>query len=325
MNRRTGITTGLALASVALLAACTPAVPQPVAALPAQETSAVTQVQIDRIVPATFAELAAADEAADADLLGERVAGDAVLVRSMEYAVAAVDGAGEPDVIPEDMQAVYVTDAEEWPRIMVGVTEPADESTTPVVAMWVQADVDSEYQMVGWAHMIPGATLPQMPGVGVGTPMVDLDDPDLDPTEVLHGYLDYLRHGSNSEYADAFGEDSYRDQIFANRRELNTIAQQASGRYRETIESDLDRTFALRTSDGGALLFAPVVIDGVFAVEDGATVTLSSLDQSLINGTVKDRVRHRYRDLIVISIPADADTLPVAVAADHQLTAVSAN
>lgn len=324
MNRRRLTVAALAILPALALAACTPSVPQPVAAVPAQETSAVTQVQIDRIVPATFAELAAADEAADASLLGERITGDAVAVRTMEYEIAKVDGAGNPDVIPETMQAVYVTDSDTWPRIMVGVTEPADESTTPVVALWVQQDVASDYQLVGWAHMIPGATLPAMPGVSVGAPMVDLEDPTLQPQEVLGGYLDLLARGGGSEYVDAFSDDSYRDQIFANRRELRTIADKASGSYKESFHADADGTYAIATSDGGALLFAPVTVEGLFTVEDGATVTLSKLDQSLISGTVKDTVRHTYSDLLVISIPADPDALPVAVAADHQLTGVSA-
>ncbi|MDN4479106.1 hypothetical protein QQX10_13485 [Demequina sp. SYSU T00039] len=324
MRRRSVILAALAVAPALALAACTPSVPQPVAAVPAQETSAVTQVQIDRIVPETFAELAAADEAADASLLGERITGDAVTVRTMEYAIAEVDGAGDPDVIPEDMQAVYVTDAETWPRVMVGVTEAPDESTTPVVVLWVQEDVESDYRMVGWAHMIPGATLPAMPGVSVGAPMVDLQDAELQPQEVLHGYLDYLRKGNGSDYKDAFEDDSYRDQIFANRKQLRETAEKASGTYKETYEPNLESTYAIGTSDGGALLFAPVTVEGLFTVEDGATVTLSSLDKSLISGSVEDTVRHTYTDLLVISIPADADALPVAVAADHQLTAVSA-
>ncbi|MDN4482544.1 hypothetical protein [Demequina lignilytica] len=324
MRRRSVTLAALAVAPALALAACTPSVPQPVAAVPAQETSAVTQVQIDRIVPETFAELAAADEAADASLLGERITGDAVTVRTMEYAIAEVDGAGDPDVIPEDMQAVYVTDAETWPRVMVGVTEAPDESTTPVVVLWVQEDVESDYRMVGWAHMIPGATLPAMPGVSVGAPMVDLEDAELQPQGVLDGYLDYLSEGDGSDYADAFEDDSYRDQIFANREQLRETAEKASGTYEETYEPNLESTYAIGTSDGGALLFAPVTVEGLFTVEDGATVTLSSLDESLISGSVDDTVRHRYSDLLVISIPADAEALPVAVAADHQLTAVSA-
>ena len=222
------------------------------------------------------------------------------------------------------MQAVYVTDSDTWPRIMVGVTDPADEDTTPVVALWRQLDVESDYQMVGWAHMIPGATLPAMPGVSVGAPMVDLEDADLQPTEVLHGYFELLREGTDSEFLDDYETDSYREQIFANRRELRSIAKKASGNYTEKYTSDLDATYAIGTSDGGALLFAPVTVDGVFAVKDGATVTLSKLDKSLISGTVKATVRHTYRDMVVISIPADPEVKPAVVAADHHLVAVSA-
>ncbi len=314
------------VASAALgLAACTPAVPQPVSAAPAQETSAVTQLQVDRIVPATFAELAAADEARDGTLLGERVAGDAAEVRAFQYREAGVEGGPVPDVIPEDMQAVYVTDDETWPRVMVGVTAQPDETTTPVVVLWVQDNVEADYRMVGWAHMIPGATLPAMPGVSVGAPSVDLEDPDLNPNATLNAYLELLRNGSESEFADDFEEDTYRRQLFENRQQLSDVASRGNGTYSETFDPHPDRTYAIATSDGGALLFAPVTVSSSLRVTEGATVTLSALDAALIEGGNNDNVRHTYRDLLVLALPADPDALPAVVAADHQLIGVNAD
>lgn len=325
MRRRTWTLAALAIAPVVALTACTPAVPKPVAAVPAQETSAVTQVQIDRIVPATFDELAAADAATDPNLFGTRIAGDAAQVRGMQYRLAGTAGPQAVDVIPSDMQAVYVTDAETWPRIMVGVTEAPDDTTTPVVVLWVQQDVESDYQMVGWAHMLPGATLPAMAGVSVGAPMVSLDDPDLNPGQVIDSYTDLLANGASSPYYEGtFEPDGYRDQVFTNRAGLNDIAATASGSYSETYTADKAASYAIATSDGGALVFAPVTAEGTFTVSEGATVTLSAVDAAIISGEVSTTVKHTYRDLVVFSIPAGGDVKPAVVAADHQLIAVSA-
>ncbi|WP_062523097.1 hypothetical protein [Demequina silvatica] len=323
--RRQAAVAGAALAGIALLAGCTPAVPEPVAAPAAQESSAITQTQIDRIVPATFAELQAADKAKDPELLGERVQGAAVTVRGVQYELAAAGDKSAVEKIPEAQQAVYVSAEGVFPRIMVGVTE-APEDATPLVLLWEQTDIDADYALIDWAHMVPGATLPAMPGPAVGSNQLPLDSDAVDPTprKVVRDYVKLLRQGPKSEFADEFAADTYRARLFAARKVLTAAAKKGDGSYVDTVQARVDETFAMATADGGALVFAPLVVTSSLRVKGGATVSISDADKALVKGKLKDRVTHTYRDLVVFHVPADGQGKPAVVAADHHLIKVAA-
>ncbi|WP_062386325.1 hypothetical protein [Demequina iriomotensis] len=325
--RRHAAAAGAIALGLVVLAGCTPDVPPAVPAPDAAETSAITQTQVDRIVPATFEELAAADEAKDADLLGERVGGVVPRVRAAQYTLAEAGDKAALETIPSTMQAVYVSAEGVFPRMMVGVSE-APEDSTPVVLLWLQEDVDSEYQLQDWAHMVPGATLPAMPGVAVGSSQLALDSDAVSPSpqQVVDDYLTLLDEGAKSDLADEFAPDTFRDRLFAARKVLNTAAKKGDGSYVDTITSRAEDTYAIATADGGALVFAPIVVRSSLRVKGGATVSISDADKSLVSGKLKDRVTHTYRDLVVIHVPAEGaeDAKPAVVAADHHLIRVEA-
>ena len=153
-----------ATAAAMLLAGCASAPPVTGATPSLEAEASLIDTQAASVIDATFAELDAADAAKDADLFESRVAGDAALVREAEYTVAKkVDDASRA-TLPSTMQGVYVSRSDTWPRMMAAVSEPPADDLTPVVYLWVQESVQEPYQLVAWAHMIPGAVLPAMPG-----------------------------------------------------------------------------------------------------------------------------------------------------------------
>ena len=323
--RRSAIVAATA-ASLIVLAGCTPPVPDPALAPPPQETSAITDSQIDRIVPATFAELAAADEARDASLLGDRVSGTAQTIRDVQYQLRKAGDKSAIETLPSTMQAVYVSAEGVYPRMLVGVSEAA-EGSTPVVSMWLQPDVDSQYSMVEWAHMIPGATLPAMPGTTVGANQLplDTDQVPITPEQAVEDYVTLLQNGAGSKFNDQFEPDTYRQRLFAARKVLTDAAKKGDGNYVDTVETRMDETYAMATADGGALVFAPLRIASSLRVKGGATVSISDADKALVEGKVSDRITHIYRDFVIIHIPADAEAKPAVVAADHHVVRVRAN
>lgn len=324
MRRAPLIATGAVVISFAL-AACTPPVPV-VNTTPAPDLrAAVVDAQVQRIVPETFAELAAADAAKDAALLTDRVGADAKRVRAAEYKQASAKGGPAPTELPSTMQAVYVSAQDTWPRMLVGVTAQPTDQLTPVVMLWVQDDVLSDYQLRGWAHMIPGATLPAMPGPKSGATQLPLDTTAVTPSpgRALADYLDLLRQGADGDLNAQFAPDSYRDRLFTARTVLTKAAKAAGGAYVDTIQPDEERTYTFQTADGGALVFAPVSVASSFSVKN-ATVSVPAADQPLVEGKLTSKVTHRYLDLIVIYIPGPATgAKPVVVAADHDLVKVS--
>ncbi|WP_152650488.1 hypothetical protein [Demequina aurantiaca] len=324
MRRMTVVAMAAAGAAV-LLAGCTPAVPVAGVAEPVEVTAAVTDDQSDRVQSQTFEELAVADEAKSTKTLDVRVGGDAKVVRGAEYKQQSADDGPKPDVLPSDMQAVYVTSAETWPRVMVGVSDQPSEDTTPVVSVWVQDDVDTPYQFRNWAHMVPGATLPAMPGPTVGADELAMDSTIGEDTlqSYVDNYLELLRKGEDDDLNETFAEDSYRDQLFTARGVLTAAAKKADGKYVDTVEPEEKSTYALATADGGALIFAPLRIDSSFSVED-AKVSVPAADEPLVDGDLVDKVTHEYRDMVVMYVPpADSEDLPAVVAADHHLVRVS--
>lgn len=316
-----------AAVTVLALAGCVADVPDPVtdpAAL--VETGSLLQPQADAIIAESLASLAAADRARDWSETGDRVGGRwARLVREAEYAQddADVDNAISP--APTGIQAVYVSAAETFPRVLVAVSTTDEGIATPWVGLWVQDDIDTPYQLRNWAHMIPGASLPEMPAAATGAQQLGLEDAvaSVTPFDAVRSYFELLREGEDSEYADLFVEDAYRERLFTARESLEASADSADGSYSEEFTSDLDATFAMQTADGGALVFAPVSITSEFTVED-ATVSVSESEEALLDGELDDRVVHRYRDFVVIWVPpAGSEDLMAVVAAEHSLVEVT--
>lgn len=324
MNRLT--ITCAAAAGALLLTGCVAEVPAPVtSAPPMTEAAALLEPQSAEIIDATLAELSAADRAGDADLLTDRVGGDAKLLRGIEYTLAAEEDGPAPTTIPADMQAVYVSGAETWPRTLVAVTEQASEDATPVVLLWVQESIDDEYQLRGWAHMIPGATLPAMPGTSSGAEQLEMASDAVEPApeKALTDYVELLRAGASSDLEEAYAPDSYRERLFAARKTLTEAAEDSDGEYSDTIVTNVDRSFVMGTADGGALVFAPIRVTTSFTVED-ATVSIPEADEPLLEGELDDTVSHEYLDMVVIYVPGpDVDALPAVVAAEHTLIKVS--
>ncbi len=314
----------VATAAVLLLAGCA-AAPPVVSVTPSLEAeAALIDSQAAAVIDSTFAELSAADAAKDSDLFASRVAGNAALVRAAEYTVASNVADAPMSDLPSQMQGIYVSRSESWPRMLAAVSDPPEDDLTPVVYLWVQESVESPYRLVAWAHMIPGAVLPAMPGEINGAEPLQLGEDGVDPSprKALEDYVEYLRGGADSELAANFAEDSYASQLFSARGALSEAASTAGGAYVDTIQTNLAATFALATSDGGALIFAPVDIASSFSVSD-AKLKLSERDAPLVEGTPTDKVTYTYKDFVVLSVPPPGqDQLPAVVAAEHHLVSI---
>ena len=313
-----------AVVATVLLAGCA-AAPPLVSDTPSPAAeAALIDTQAQAVIDDTFAQLALADAAGDPELFATRVVDDAALVRAAEYKVKAAVAEANISTLPSQMQGIYVSRSDTWPRVLAAVSEQPEDNLTPIVYLWVQESIEEPYVLVDWAHMVPGAVLPAMPGAVSGAESLLLGEDGVDPSPrtALEDYVEYLRQGADSELAASFVPDTYAEQLFGARAALVEAASKAAGAYVDTIQPELDNTFALSTSDGGALIFAPVQISSSFSVSD-ATLTLSARDVPLLEGSASSRVTYHYRDFVVLSVPPPGlDQLPTVVAAEHHLVTI---
>ncbi len=306
------------------LAGCAAEPPVTGATPSAEASSALFDAQAQAVIEDTFATVAQADKAGDVTLLAPRVEGDAATVRGAEYVVSKAVAGALPSDLPTDTLGVYVSNSSTWPRVLAAVSEPPTDDLPPVVYLWVQDSVKDPYTLRAWAHMIPGAMLPAMPGAVDGATQLPLGEKGVEPAPraAIEDYAEYLRQGATSELAAQFAPDSYAQQLFAARDALAAAAAAAGGAYVDTIQPDLDAAYVLATADGGALVFVPVQVTSSFAVT-GATLKVSERDAPLLTGPVTTRATYTYRDLVVLSLPAPGlDQLPTVVAAEHHLVSV---
>lgn len=314
-----------ASATALLLAGCAATPPQATVTPSLQAEASLIDTQAAAVIDATFAELSEADAARNPERFVSRVAGNAALVRGAEYTVASKVADEPVSDLPSQMQGVYVSRSETWPRMLAAVSEPPADDLTPVVYLWVQESVDQPYRLVAWAHMIPGAVLPAMPGEVNGAEELPLGEDGVDPSPrtALEDYVEYLRQGADSDLAANFTDDTYAKQLFSARAALADAASSTGGAYVDTVQPDFAATFVLATADGGALIFAPIDIASSFSVKD-ATLTLSARDAPLLQGSANDKVTYNYRDFVVLSVPPPGQTqLPGVVAAEHHLVSIT--
>lgn len=323
--KRAPVMVAASIGAALVLAGCVAAPPAPGPAPQMAREAALLDEQAERVSADTFAQIHAADATLDVEALGDRIAGDALTVRTAQYKVAASAADNPPDVLPAQMQAHYVSGATSWPRMLASVSVQPGDNLTPVVSLWLQDDIATPYSLRAWAHMIPGASMPSMPTDVTGAAQLAITDESVSPTPqaAVEQYIEFLRAGKDSELAASFTADTYSERLFAAREVLTAAATGAGGAYSDTIEPDLDNTYVMATADGGALVFAPVTVTSAFSVVN-AKVSVPAADQALVEGTLNDKVTHHYRDLIVMYIPGPgSEALPGLVAADHHLVKVT--
>jgi hypothetical protein len=311
--------------SALLLTGCVAAPPAPGSAPQMAREAALLAEQALSVTDDTFEQVHDADAGLDASMLRDRIAGDALTVRTAQYKVATSAPDHAPDLLPAEMQAHYVSSATTWPRMLAAVSVQPGDNLTPVVSLWLQDDIVTPYSLRAWAHMIPGASMPSMPTDATGATQLAVTDATISPTPqaAIEQYVEFLRAGKDSELAASFTPDTYSERLFAAREVLTAAATGAGGAYTDTIEPDFDNTFVMATADGGALVFAPLTVTSAFSVVN-AKVSVPAADQALVEGTLNDKVTHHYRDLLVMYIPGPGvGTLPGLVAADHHLIKVT--
>jgi hypothetical protein len=242
--------------SLALLAGCSTDVPQPqpeeVAETP---PAALDEDRLARVLEEVQTTVAEADEARDPELLKPRVGGPALDMRAAEYKLAeATDGDSAPDPLTTAPQVAAVPAAEDFPRPAVVITQVPEGANLPLLLVLAQSTARDPYKMWGWVTLFPGIETPAMSHPDAGSAVVPLDADTLvvPPAEVLERYVDTLNK-SDSEFADQFAEDPFKESSRSTTTELDD-AIKAAGEATISAAAGDDGPIALATADGGAIV-----------------------------------------------------------------------
>lgn len=255
-----------ALALVFSLGACaeeepvpTPT-PDPVAESP---SAVVGEERLQEILDEVNAALTEADAESNSEKSSARVVGPAADLRQAEYDLSKVTE--DPvSALSTESQLSIVAATDEWPRTVFVATTIPDDANLPLLLALVQETPRSVYQLWSWVRILPGTELPQTAAAAVGSPPVAADSEDLlvAPSAVVKQYVDLLNEGDDdSEYAENFADDSFRELVAKEVSDLNSAVSDAG---KATISSAVrtdDGVLALQTYDGGAIVFASITSD----------------------------------------------------------------
>ncbi len=337
LARRTALTAGLLAASLALSAcAVEPPTPSPDAAV---EGPTLTRDGYSNVLAEVNAALTAASEAKDPELLKSRVTGPALTVRTSQLQVAAK--IGNTDLVtylPAEYEQFMVSTQTEWPRTAFAITTPTDNLGPQRMLVLTQDSARAPYKLWGWVQLRPGITMPQFADIKLGSEILAPDDASLkiSPQDVIGQYADVLTHGAESAFAGAFEsgeEDPFRILIASlvtahlAPGALDPNDPQIQGTYTWSFTPTPDTPVkAIRTADGGAVVFGALNGTETMGVVQGATIGPDGVTANALFGDLQrtNRVVSGFSDMVALFVPPAGSDQPVKlVGYSHVQTSIA--
>jgi hypothetical protein len=220
--------------------------------------------------------------------------------------------------------AVVLTRGAAYPRFFFAVLA-GTRSQAPVISLLTAKDASSPYRIAGSVIVLQGARLPALadPADGSSQLAPDTKGLALSPAQVATGYAAVLNTGSTAPEAADFTGDSFIQQVQA-----AAGAQRAGvarfGTYTQTHEAVPGATLAIRTSDGGALVFTALRRVSTFTGRPGNAATLPA-DVRVLTGEVQaSTFTTTAAELLLFSVPPAGKGRTTLVAASDGLISATA-
>jgi hypothetical protein len=247
-----------------------------------------------------------------------------------ELALADARIAAERKVKPAapakvDRLRLIVPSTKSWPRFFVAVGNTST-SSTPVLRVLASASPRDPYGLWAEALMLPGATLPETAPATTGSALVAPDAGGLvaTPKEALSGFAGYLNAGAESTASKQFRRSVFSDQLLqrlaGDRKALKAVATVDS---KHTVADPgaigAAEPLALRTVDGGALVFGELKQDYVITVKKGkGAVAVTDNDLAALAGgqkKIKKTLTRTAVEIVVLHVPPRGKGLITVIAA----------
>lgn len=281
--------------------------------------------QLARILGAVASTVADADAASEAKRLVSRVDGGALELRTGSYAVrAGNEGAAAPaPIAAEPVLLEMIPTGMEWPRTVVALTQGAD-NPVPQALLLVQETPRDNYRLTSAVQMLPGSTFPSPPVPGATGP-VPLDDAGAlatAPQAAVASIAEFLTNPSGSN-AETFEENSFAEAITEYQAGVVADPGNRAANITFTHAAEDDRTQALLTADGGAMVFGYLTHTySSVPKSEGDTIDLKgTVYQSLTGREVSERgIDVNYGEAVMMYVPpAGSDNKIRVIGAAQQL------
>jgi hypothetical protein len=287
----------------------------------------VLDSQLERILGAVAAVVADGDADSDAKRLAARVDGGALDLRAGAYAVRAKDkkAAVPPPVAADPVLLDMIPTDAEWPRTIVALTQ-GDENPVPQALLLVQDTPRENYRLVSAVQMLPGSTFPSPPAPGATGP-VPLDESGTlatAPQDAVASIADLLTKPSGDN-AEKFEENSFAEAI--TEFQAGVVADPGNKAANITFShaAEADRTQALQTGDGGAMVFGYLTHKYSSVPKSGGTIDLKGTVYKALTGKESSRkgIDVNYGEAVMMYVPpaGSDDKIRVIGAAQQLLSA----
>lgn len=273
----------------------------------------VVDAQFERILDSVVSSLDAGDSEMDAEMLDERVAGQAKRFRDEFYRNNTIDedyGLGA-EVASDDVLATWMDRDEEFPRTIYAVTADAEGGSTQLLAL-KQQDARSQYQLVHNVPFAPDVELPSGDFSDADVEKIANDDSSdlaMSPDAAVEALTDYLTD-PEADTAEDIASNDWIDSIHEHQAELveSHEEQQTDASISRTVFDD--SVDSVRLPDGSALVFGAVNSMESLTPSEDTTVTVNALTQELgefASAEQEDQVRIRYREQFALLIPTEGE------------------
>ena len=296
-------------------AAPTPvATPSPTDSPPVAAIEAIPPVvksaQVRKILRELQQVVAEADQSGDSDILGDRVAGPALLFREAHYELMSKSSEILP-LPPISGSAISITlpaATNAWPRSFMIVTEGDGAGELPQMLVMQQQSPRDKYKLWYNFPLLPGSEIPEVASAEVGAIPVERDSLflRLSPIQLPNAFGDVIDKGVASEFYNLFNleGDEYYEQISTSQKEQIERLRRAEITF--THELGDQNVISLSTSDSGALV-AVLMTDNylIRPTRENAAVTVTG-DELLLLGVEgsAEGVRTKYGGMLLFYVPA---------------------
>ena len=267
-----------------------------------------------------------ADAVRSSSTAGQAYDGLALQMMTAAYGVDTAQGTTVPRrPTSSERPMVLLTRGTAYPRFFFTVL-PGNHTQPPLVSLLTTKDASSQYRIAGSVSLLPSARIPAVAEVTQGSTVLPADTHGLalSPGAVATAYAAVLNGGSSVPEAGHFRADSFLSQV-----QQAASAQRATvarfGSYTQSHQPVPGGTLAIRTSDGGALVFTTLLRTSTFTARAGNVATLPP-DVRVLTGEVQaSSFSSTAAEMLLFSVPPAGKGKVALVGASDGLISATAH